>query len=198
MPQSTPPNPIAPRILSIGTLLVFSLLGCSSEEAADACYGAKCVDTVGSCAPEKQLYINELVAKNKKGLRDESGKYADWLEIYNASDQAVDLAGKYLSDDVDIPTQSKILSTDSKATTIDAGGYLVLWADKDEEDGILHLNFKLSGDGDSVFLYESDGITLIDSVEFGAQKNDISFGRATDGCEAWTLFDTPTPGSANK
>ncbi|MCC7375846.1 MAG: CotH kinase family protein [Verrucomicrobiales bacterium] len=45
------------------------------------------------------LRINEIVASNQTGLRDESGQHPDWIELYNEGADAVDLTGWALSDD---------------------------------------------------------------------------------------------------
>lgn len=141
-----------------------------------------------------QLYINELMAKNDDVIADNFGEYDDWLEIYNAGSSDRDLAGLIFSDgsvDWEIP------NTDPGATTIPAGGYLIIWADKDTEQGPTHIDFKLSSSGDVISLYESDGNTLIDQVEFGAQNSNLSYGRALDGAATFQIFASPSPGSSN-
>jgi hypothetical protein len=40
-----------------------------------------------------EVIINEFVAVNRAGLTDEDGDYSDWIEIYNRSNQPVNLAG---------------------------------------------------------------------------------------------------------
>ena len=57
--------------------------------------------------------------------------------------------------------------TDSKKTTIPAGGYSIIWCSKKPERGILHTNFKLSKTGGSVYLSkidETNEVILVDSV----------------------------------
>ena len=80
-------------------------------------------------------------------------------------------------------------------TILDAGQYLVIWADEDGGDSGLHANFKLSSKGESVSLVS--GETLIDKVEFGVQKIDVSFGLLDVSSEAWFEL-TPTPGKPNQ
>ena len=57
-------------------------------------------------------------------------------------------------------------------------------------------NFKLSASGEFIALVENDGITVIDSISFGSQITDISFGRLPDGADNWITM-TPTPGTTN-
>ncbi len=77
------------------------------------------------------------------------------------------------------------------------GAHLLIWADGDASRGPAHASFKLSKDGECVALFTADGRTLIDAVTFGAQKTDVSYGRASDGSSTWKSFDQPTPGNRN-
>jgi len=74
--------------------------------------------------------------------------------------------------------------------------FLLIWCDDNETQGPLHTNFKLSMDGEQIVLMRSDGITIIDSISFGSQVIDQSFGRIPDGSQEWN-FMVPTPGLPN-
>lgn len=50
-----------------------------------------------------QVLLNEYVASNINGIADEDGDTSDWIEIYNAGQDAVDLVGYGLSDDEEQP-----------------------------------------------------------------------------------------------
>jgi len=151
---------------------------------------------VGSVAAQ-DLFINEFMAVNSSTLADDTGDYDDWVEIYNAGSEAVNLAGMYLTDDLAEPTKCQISAADAARTTIQAGEYLIFWFDDDSEDGILHLDMQLSGDGEDIGLFAADGVTEIDSVTYGAQTVDVSYGRYPDGGDEWFFYDTPSPNSAN-
>lgn len=45
--------------------------------------------------------INEFLAVNAGGLFDLNGNTSDWIEIYNAGDQSIDLDGWHLTDERD-------------------------------------------------------------------------------------------------
>jgi len=93
----------------------------------------------------------------------------------------------------------KIPTTDPELTTIYPGEFLILWADKEAEQGVLHLDdVKLSGDGEDIGLTATDGTTLIDSYTYEAQITDVSEGRMLDGGDTWQFFNTPTPGEPNE
>jgi uncharacterized protein (TIGR03437 family) len=70
-------------------------------------------------------------------------------------------------------------------------------ADNETAQGSQHVSWQLSGDGEAIGIYDTDGKTLIDSYTFGTQQTDISIGRATDGAAAWSYFKPATPGAAN-
>lgn len=176
-------------ILTVG---MFLLIGCSDDD-----------DSTGPETSEINLVINEFLASNNYGAVDENGDHDDWIEIYNAGDEAVDIGGMYVTDNLDELMTSQIPTTDPTLTTIEPGGFLVLWADKEPEQGILHLDdVKLSGDGEQIGLTDTDGTTVLDSLTFGAQTTDISYGRVPDGEDTWAYFgfgydSMPSPGDAN-
>lgn len=149
---------------------------------------APIVTTVG---PTPSILISELLASNKKGSRDPQGQLEDWIELVNYGDAPVDLSGMFLSDKPTNLYKWRI----PDGTVLKAGQYLVIWADEDEGDAGLHANFKLSAKGESVTLVSGD--TMVDKVEFGAQKPDVSFGRI-DGSPDSGQQLTPTPGEPNQ
>ncbi|MCF7958804.1 MAG: lamin tail domain-containing protein, partial [Phycisphaerae bacterium] len=112
------------------------------------------------------LFINEFMAQNYTAFQDPQGQYDDWIEIYNAGQTAIDLAGMYLTDDLDKPTQWRIAPGAPNETTINPGGTLLIWADGDVDDGLLHASFSLDAGGDKIALFDTDGHSLIDSVHF--------------------------------
>ncbi len=146
-----------------------------------------------------QLYINEFLAVNQSCCPDTDGgteEFDDWIEIYNAGSASVDIGGFYITDDSADPFKYQIPTDAQSSTTIPSGGYLILWADNDTEQGPLHLGFGLSGEGEDISLNYRDGRT-IDLHSFGVQTADISQGRIQDGSETWTSFSNPTPGQSN-
>lgn len=144
-----------------------------------------------------QLYINEIMASNSTSLADEMGEYDDWIEIYNAGNQSVNLAGYYMTDTPnDNASFWQIPSNNAALTTVAAGGYLILWADKSPEQGAHHLDFKLSAGGESIALLSST-LDVIDSFDFTEQNENVSYGRVTDGNSDFIIFFVPTPGGAN-
>ncbi len=144
-----------------------------------------------------QVRLNEFMASNDQTLLDLTGQADDWIEIANTSNQAVDLAGYYLTDDPNEPQQWQFPLDQSELTVIPRKGYLIVWADNDVVEGELHANFKLSASGEALALVATDGQTLLDSLEFPSQQEDVSFGRHPDDESLWVYMDEPTPMQAN-
>jgi len=159
------------------------------SDAPGTTYGYR----VGGVSPP--LWINEFLASNDSINTDERGEYEDWVELYNAGAEPLDVGGMYLTDDLSQPTKWRI----PQGTLIPPGGFLLIWTDDDEGDGPLHTGFKLSKDGEEIGLFDRDANAnaLIDRVIFGAQITDISTGRSPDGGANWVTFISPTPGTCN-
>jgi hypothetical protein len=147
--------------------------------------------------PQFLLVINEFLASNVNNIQDSQQQYDDWIEIYNYGDDAVDIGGLYLTDNISDPTRWQIPINNPAMTTIEPSGHLLIWADGDTSDTELHANFKLDADGEEIALFKSDGTTLIDSVVFGEQTSDISYGRYPDGADNWRYFGSPSPAAEN-
>ena len=80
---------------------------------------------------------------------------------------------------------------------IQPGQFLVFYADEDPAQGSTHVDFKLSNSGEAVGLFDRDGLTAIDTVSFGTQVKDVSYGRYPDGTGTWGTMTTPTPRNPN-
>ncbi len=146
---------------------------------------------------EVSVFINEWMASNTSTLADPAnGHFEDWLELFNASADLVDLSGFYLSDDPSDPFGWAFPG----GTTIEPWGYLLVWADGlagSNCDSGLHASFKLSAKGDFIGLFSPDGVE-VDSVQFNAQDSDVSSGRWPDGQENIIALGGPTPGAVNR
>jgi spore coat protein CotH len=147
-------------------------------------------------ASNSPVVINELMASNTGTLSDPQGEFDDWIELHNISDHDVDLTGCYLSDEPNNPRKWAFPA----GTVVPTDGYLIVWAD---EDGSatpgLHASFKLSADGEEIFLSDTDANfnAILDSVSFGPQSTDRSYGRTADDADVWAVMD-PTPDQPNR
>jgi large repetitive protein len=167
------------RLILAGALVAFST-ACGSNDSNSS---------TGS--GPTALYVNEVQSSNKKTIADETGKYPDWIEIYNAGKDTVDLKGYTLAD-------SKNTHVIAGSLPIKAGGYLLLWADKNSALGAAHLSFSLSGtNGDAAIIIDPEG-NQVDSATFGASlAADDSYARYPDGTGEFSWCAIPTPGQTN-
>lgn len=145
---------------------------------------------------EAQTKINEILASNQLANFDDFFESDDWIEIYHEG-PILNLAGYYLSDRANNLTKWQFPIDDAGTTTVLPGGYMIVWLDNDAEQGADHATFKLSPDGEGVYLTQPDGITIVDSLTFPQQQTDISYGRECDGCEDWIYFNVPTFAAPN-
>jgi hypothetical protein len=179
------------------TFLVASInlvAGCSSGKDGQDTDGPS--DTDSGDVTLAQVYINEVQSANLSTLQDEVGAYPDWIELWNAEDAEADISGWWITDDI-----ADVFKWQFPAgTVLPAGGYLVLYADEDQEEGPLHVNFALAAaGGENVGLYGPNLMDnpLVDSTgEMLPLQDDWSLARQPDG-EALVVDDTPTPGAAN-
>ena len=142
------------------------------------------------------VVVNELMADNDTVSADPQGEFDDLIELANLGDQDVDLEGMYLSDDADNLRKWVFPS----GTVISAGSYLLVWADDDVDDSPgLHASFKLSADGESLFLVDVDerANAILDQVDFDRQEVDVAYGRTPDGTGLFGTLQDPTPTTSN-
>ncbi|MFC2137160.1 lamin tail domain-containing protein [Bacteroidota bacterium] len=142
-----------------------------------------------------QLVINEFMASNSSIIQDDYGEYDDWIEIYNTGDAAISLDGYFITDNFNDPVKYKL----PEEITIEAGSYLLIFTDNNNSQGDLHTNFKLSKEGEEIAIVKVIGLdtSFIDSLTYGEQISDVSYGRFPDGNTNFELFFTPTPETIN-
>jgi hypothetical protein len=150
--------------------------------------------------PDKNLsvFINEVVSSNN-AIADEFGDKDDFIEIYNAGETDVNIAGWYISDIPSNPTAFQIPATEPVKTLIPAKNRLVLWADDEPAQGVLHLGFKLSKDGESLTLSKQNylgAMFVVDQVSVPFLEQNLSYSRIPDGGETWKIVH-PTYNLAN-
>jgi len=138
-----------------------------------------------------ELYINEFQASIDSLVKNPySGGYSDWIEIYNAGSTDVDISGYFLTDDPLLPNKWQI----SFDIVLHAGEYTLFWADDLNEFN--HTNFKLGRTGEFIGFYNEQG-NVIDSLSYGYQEDELSFGRRIDNLQEWVFYEDGTPGYTN-
>ena len=142
-----------------------------------------------------KVSINEWMASNTGTVNDPAdGAFDDWIEVFNAQANAVDLSGYHLSDDLLLSSPSDW--TFPPGTFIPPQGFLLVWADNQSNQPGLHANFKLSTAGEVITLRTPD-LRLLDAVIFGLQTSDVSQGRWPDGSDRIVAMNRPTPQAPN-
>ena len=123
------------------------------------------------------IVINEVMPVNSSTQADPDGEYDDWIEIYNLTDESIDLSGYFLSDDKKDPGKWQFPDN----TQIGPKGYLIIWADDDGayQQG-LHANFKLSSAGESVLISDPNKLE-IDKMSYPEQNLELSYARIPNG-----------------
>ena len=138
------------------------------------------------------IRINEFMASNGKSvLVDKNGVSADWIELYNPSDNDIDLEGLCLSDG-----KKSLEKFIFPKVILPAHGYIIVFCSGEEDLSAeeLHTAFKLNADEGEKVVISYEGV-ILDIVEFGPQEKNISM--ALDGDGKWQKTSSPTPGSGN-
>ncbi|MBQ9363871.1 MAG: CotH kinase family protein [Bacteroidaceae bacterium] len=147
------------------------------------------------------VVVNEVSAANDIYVSDYFKK-DDWVELYNTTDEDIDLAGYYLTDNQAKPQKYQIPADDPALNTvIPAHGYKQIWCDKRINIGnAIHANFKLAKEGGIVMLskYGDDGgLVYQDVLEYIEHTDRQSYGRYPNGALRCCLMERPTPQARN-
>ncbi|MEM6345516.1 MAG: lamin tail domain-containing protein, partial [Bacteroidota bacterium] len=150
----------------------------------------------GSLSLQAQLYLNEVMTSNEQAYASSAG-FVDWVEVYNAGTQAVDLQGYALSDASNEASKGLIPASTPAQSIVPPGGYLLLFLDGRSDLGANHLDFQLSRGGEMLYLFSPDSSVILDSVCVPLIPVDFSYGRLTDGATAWNAFSQSSPMQSN-
>ncbi len=134
--------------------------------------------------------LSEVCTDNTLYFPDENGEHHDYIELHNASSEAVSLKGWYLSDD-----SAKLKRWSFPDVTLPAGGYLAVHCSGYGRAGDpqhLHTDFRLGG-GEGAYLSRPDG-QLVSSATPPALLADQAWSLAEG---EWTAELAPTPGAEN-
>lgn len=143
-------------------------------------------------ASAQSVVINEIMAANTQALADEDGDFPDWIELFNAGVEPVNLVGYGISDNAATPFKWSF-----GEVILQPGAYLILFASgKNRLGPPMHTNFRIKSGGESVYLTDPGG-NLVDYSPSKAIPPDHSLGRQPDATGEWVYFATATPGAAN-
>ncbi|MHC1738423.1 MAG: lamin tail domain-containing protein [Ignavibacteriaceae bacterium] len=136
------------------------------------------------------ISINEFLAVNDS-FPDPANEMDDWIELFNNTDSTINLSGILLTNDVSRINKWAF----PEGISVNAGQYLIVWADEDTGQTGFHADFILSAEGGMILLANKDS-SIIDSITFGPQSSNISFSRIPNG-KGDFFYSVPTPGGEN-
>ena len=143
-----------------------------------------CFEPIASSSPPlPPVVINEVSADNGIYIND-LWKKSDWIELYNTTNQDIDLTGMYLSDKVNNPNKwqigSNLADNSSISTIIPAHGYRIIWCDKEEGIHDLHAPFKLENVDQSKIIFTAADGSWHDTLTYCAHLPAETVGRYPD------------------
>ncbi len=157
------------------------------------------------------IVINELITKDTSDIYfvDASGSAADWIEVYNNGNSAVDIAGMFVTDNPGVDDDYiQIPDGSAGVTTIPPKGFLVMICGAADAggvdlptqitDGRVFIDMGLSSSGDNkAAIYDPEKVLVDETGDFNGIADDISYGRLVDGVGDWSVLSTKTPGAPN-
>lgn len=149
------------------------------------------------------IVINEICSSNFSVLQNSSGEYADYIELYNASDFQIslldwtlhtenELSKFYTFGDIILEPQAHLLLVHNADAAAGGDSSITVTSGKEE---YLEIPCAVSKAGETVYLRNSSHKTA-DSVDVPALDYDTVYARSTDGNSSWGIY-TPTPGMDN-
>ncbi|MBM3421059.1 MAG: lamin tail domain-containing protein [Bacteroidetes bacterium] len=157
----------------------------------------KAVSPLGAPATTAAFTVGAaLIVMNEVQPRGTTGADADWVEIYNGSDNPVNISG-YKIYDSGGQSGSKAKMTFQNGTIIPAKGFFVIVVDDAATANPAGSNFGLSSGGEQVWLENADGF-IIDTFTFLSTPDaSHTYGRKPDGSSTFVFFTQITKGSSN-
>lgn len=142
------------------------------------------------------IKVNEALANSTND--------SDWIELYNATGEAVDIGGWFLSDSQENDASRKKYEI-AAGTVIQANGYRVFTQNEhfgNSADAGCHTPFALSEDGGTVYLCAgSEGaiVVAVHQQTFGPSESGVSFGtyQKGDGSRVFVAMSANTAGAVN-
>ncbi len=134
-----------------------------------------------------KLVINEIMSSNQGAYSDYKGDLYDWVELFNGSDQDIDLLNFGFSDS---PKRTRWLFPD---VTIAKQSYMIVYLTNQNQGG-LYASFSLKSEGESIILRYPNG-TVVDQVEVPSLENNQVYARLND--ETFIVQDEISPGFEN-
>ncbi len=151
----------------------------------------------GLFAQVTKVCFNEVLVTNHENYEDDYGQHVPWIELFNGSFNVANIGGCFLTDDISNPRKYMIPKGDI-LTKIQTRQHVIFYADNKPSRGTFHLNFSLdSSKVNTIYFFNADGKSLIDSVVVPVLPAEVSWGRLVDGKPEWEMLTKVTPSTNN-
>jgi len=152
-----------------------------------------CINIVLIPSSKAQVLINEIMSNNDACILDSEGDSSDWIELYNSSNEPINLNNYLLSDNA-----NNLNKWTFPNISIAAKGTVLIFASGKDLiiDSEIHTNFKLASAGESIYLSNNMGV-LVDSLRAISLGDDYSYGRLPDGSSNLVHLDFSSPNNLN-
>lgn len=140
------------------------------------------------------VHLNEFLAGNHGGIKDDDGERSGWIELANGASQSIHLANWFLTD-----TPTNLTKWRLPSVTLRPDKHLVVHAsgkDRTTNPAHLHTSFQLNPAGGYLALVNRS-TNVVSQFHYGAQQADVSFGRVRGEPSLTGPFRKPTPGKPN-
>ena len=140
----------------------------------------------------KGLMISEVMTSNYSYLRGPYGAACDWLELYNAGSESIDLGAYSITDNAKYPGEFKL-----PQRTLAPGQYCVIILTSDPAKaraGYDVISMELSSRGEWLYLFRGEQVE--DFVLIPELETDDAYGRSA-GSSFFSQLEKPTPGQSN-
>ena len=151
----------------------------------------------------EQLPLPGAVVINEFLAHSHSAK-PDWIELYNTTDQSIDIGGWFLSDSFDTDLDRMKYKIPDGVVLTPAEPYYVIEENNfnNDSDPGCRIPFALSEGGETLYLQSAQGEQLtgyFTAEEFDATQSDVSLGRFQKSTGGWNFvpMSLQTKGSAN-
>ena len=153
--------------------------------------GAAWSVTVEGGSEAKGVIINEFLAVNSRGVRDEDGDNSDWIELFNSGTSLASLQGWLLVAGTDRWVFPSLFLAPNGRLRVFASG-----KNRTNDTARLHTSFRLSSAGERLALLNAQGVVQDEySPAYPPQRADVSYGHAEGAPNRSGYFVVPTPGA---
>ena len=152
--------------------------------------GGGAVTAVAEIEASDTVQLNEVMTSNSRLFRDAAGRTPDWVEVRNASGEAVELEGWTLARGAE---ESHMFIFPQR--TLAPGECVLMFADSTYADGAdgYHAPFSLKAAGDTLMLFNPAGVA-VEAINIPALAQNTVYRRVDGG---WEVSAQYTPGMEN-